>query len=237
MTPKARTARRTYTLCMAALIVSGAGVHALHHWCYSRPVQPLAVTLREFPKQLGPWQAQQEGLDAAVEELLRLQDFWSAVYVDGRGGSVSLFIGYYANEPVTRNHLPTICYPAAGWKLLWTDRQRLTVGPGAEVEMNRLQVERGRESQMVLYWFQLPDGTVADPMMSKVRRLRQLFKGHFSRSLVKVQIGVPMTGSPESAMERIRPFIGLVLKSLTECMGPGWAVPQPGIVETKEGGS
>ncbi len=237
MTPQARKSnRRYYTLSIAALLVSGACVHALHHWCYSRPVQPLAVTLREFPKQLGPWSAQQEGLDTAVEEVLKLQDYWSAVYADGRGGSVSLFIGYYADESVAKDHQPTVCYPAAGWKLLRTDRQQLAAGPGAGIEMNRLQLERGRESQMVLYWFQLPDGTVADPMMSKVRRLRRLFEGHFSRSLVKVQIGVPMTDSPESAMEQVRPFIGLVLKNLAGHLGPGWTVPQAGVVATDKGG-
>jgi hypothetical protein len=122
--------------------------------------------------------------------------------------------------------------------LLQKDRQRLVVEPGVEIEMNRVQVERSKESQMVLYWFQLPDGTVTDPMMSKVRRLRRVFEGRFSRSLVKVQIGVPMMeDSPDVAMERVRPFIGLVLKSLSDYLGPGWAVPQTAVAGALKGGS
>jgi EpsI family protein len=138
---------------------------------------------------------------------------------------------------VAKDHQPTVCYPAAGWMLMWTDRHQFELGPkrGAFIEMNRLQVQRGGQSQMVLYWFQLPDSTVADPMMSKVRRLRRVFQGRFSRSLVKVQIDVPMTDSADAAMERVRPFIGLVLKNLAGQLGPGWAVPQADMVA--EGGT
>jgi len=38
-------------------------------------------------------------------------------------------------------------------------------------------------------------------------------------------------------MEQIRPFIGLVLKNLADHLGPGWTVPQVGVVGTDKGGS
>jgi len=79
----------------------------------------------------------------------------------------------------------------------------------------------------------------APPFKEEVRgqELKRLFEGHFSRSLVKVQIGIPMTDSPESALDQMRPFIGLVLKSLADHLGPGWAVPQVAVAGTDKGGT
>ena len=216
-----------YRRCLAAIVIAGVAMHLGQYRLYRSPVRPLAVSLGEFPREIGDWQAASIGLDEEIESVLQLQDYWSATYATSSGNALSLFIGYYADESVAKLHQPTICYPAAGWTLTRVERMRLQApsNPGTAIPVNRLLLERGEERQLVLYWFHYPGAIVADPSMSKLHRLKRLLTGGFSRSLVKVQIGVPMSGSTEEAMARAEPFLRQTMSILSRHLGPEWAVP------------
>ena len=125
-------------------------------------------------------------------------------------------------------HQPTVCYPGAGWTLERITRTefRISDNPGESIEMNRLLAERGSERQIVLYWFHYPGATVADPSMSKLHRVSSFFRGDLNRSLVKVQIAVPLNGSEEATMREIAPIMRLIVAKLNEHLGPQWAAPR-----------
>jgi len=220
--------RRYYALTLAALLLAGASVHGVQYWLQSRPVAPLAVSLSEYPEQLGDWHAVTVGLDQEIEDVLALQDYWSATYRGPDRRSVSLLIGYYADEAIAKLHQPTVCYPGAGWTLRGTSLVRFPAhaAEGRGIDMNRLIAERGDQRQMVLYWFHVPGTTMTEPSRAKLHYLRQCLSGQSSRSMVKVQIGLPIDRTPEETLQRIAPFLRHVVAQLDTHLGPDWRVPQ-----------
>jgi len=225
-----RKSRSYYMRCLAAIVIAGIVFHLIQYRLYHGSVRALAIPLSTYPKQIGDWRAVSIGLDENIESVLNLEDFWSATYAKPSKGSVSIFIGYYADESVAKLHQPTVCYPGSGWTLgSCTRRQFLaSSNPGDFIEMNQLIVERGDERQIVLYWFHYPGATVADPSISKLHRLTGFFRGRFDRSLVKVQIAVPVRRSVEVTITEITPFIRKIVSKLSEHLGPQWAVPGMG---------
>jgi len=221
-----RKSRSYYVRCVAAIVVAGIVFHLIQYKLYHGSVRALAISLSRFPREIGEWGAVSVGLDETIESVLNLEDFWSATYAKRSKDPVSVFIGYYADESVAKLHQPTVCYPGAGWTLGRRTRRRFVASsnPGDLIEMNELIVERGEERQMVLYWFHYPGTTVADPSISKWHRLTGLLRGRFDRSLVKVQIAVPVRRSVEFTMSEVTPFIRRIVSKLSEHLGPAWEV-------------
>ena len=217
-----------YWRCLTALVVVGVLLHVFHYKLYNGSIKPLAIPLTEYPRELGDWRVVSEGLDEEIETVLNLEDYWSATYARRSSESVAVFIGYYADEGVAKLHQPTVCYPGAGWTLKRTTRMefRISDNPGESIEMNRLLAERGSERQIVLYWFHYPGATVADPSMSKFHRVSSFFRGDLNRSLVKVQIAVPLNGSVEATMRERAPVMRLIMAKLDEHLGPQWVAPR-----------
>jgi EpsI family protein len=219
-----------FAYCLAILVLAGFGFNALQYWLYGRgqgPARPLRIPLAQFPRELGEWRATSVGLEDDVREALRLSDSWAATYADAKGDQVSLFIGYYPDENVGKLHQPTICYPASGWTTVSKEVISLK-GPGAgesDIEANRVTFKKGLSSQIVLYWYHFPGGTVADPSLSKVYRLAQALRGRDSRSIVKVQVGLPMSESLDKTMAQADAFLRPVMAKLYEHLGPAWAIP------------
>ena len=218
----------TYWRCLAALVLAGALFHVLNYKLYHGSIKPLAIPLTRYPRVLGDWRVVSEGLDEEIETVLNMEDYWAATYMRRSDKSLSLFIGYYADEGVAKLHQPTVCYPGAGWTLERTARTefRISDNSGESIKMNQLLVVRGADRQIVLYWFHYPGATVAEPSMSKLHRLSSFFRGDLNRSLVKVQIAVPLNGSVESTMREIAPMMRLIVAKLDEHLGSQWAVPR-----------
>ncbi len=218
------TQTRIYCATLALLLLAGGAMHLVQRELYSQPVTPLAVPLSEFPRQIGAWQAVDVGLDEEIESVLHLQDHWSATYRHPDDYSVSVLIGYYADESIAKLHQPTVCYPSSGWTLL---REEQIMFPGdapvaGQSEMNLLTVVRGEQRQLVLYFFRLPGKSVAEPSMAKWYYLRQAFKGDLSRSMIKVQFGIQMKDSVEETMAGVEPLLKGVLDRLNIHLGPAW---------------
>jgi EpsI family protein len=214
-----------YAITLLAIIAAGVCMQALQRWVYSQPVQKLAVSLADYPREVGSWNASSVGLDKEIEDALHLEDFWAASYTSAKGDAASLLIAYYSDEAIAKLHQPTVCYPAAGWAI---KEKRLAILPGAGnggIRMNQMIVERGENRQMVLYWFHYPGATMADPSISKLHRLKRFFTGQLSRSMVKVQISLPIIGTVESRMKQAEPFVRDVVSILDRHLGSEWAVP------------
>ncbi len=225
-----RKVKSYYAFCLVTIVAAGICFHLLHYQLYGRgkgPVRPLAVTLAEFPTELGEWHVISTGLEEEIEEVLHLEDSWAGTYRDPQGHILSLFIGYYSDESVGKLHQPTVCYPGAGWTTARSERVLLgQPNPdGNGIEMNRILFTKGMNSQMVLYWYHLPGGVVADPSIAKIHQLTRMLRGEGSRSIVKIQVAVPIEKSIEASMTHAEPFLRLVVEKLARHLGPDWAVP------------
>ena len=114
------------------------------------------VDLEPFPLELEGWQSLKEGeLDGGVIDALGLDTWLLRYYAKGDGAAALLYVGHIEKESfdyANRHHLPTVCYPNQGWKIVDEAIENIRVESGQQ-SINRLLVRKGAEEQMLLYWF------------------------------------------------------------------------------------
>ena len=131
---------------------------------------PSALPLSQFPKTIGSWQLEQEGvIDAEEQAVLRADDTMIRSYVDpstGRGANI-----YIAAFRSQRNgkapHSPKNCLPGNGWTPLEAVEETIDVGAAMPIPVNRYVVQHGESRSLVLYWYQSRDRAVANEYTAK----------------------------------------------------------------------
>jgi EpsI family protein len=123
-----------------------------------------------FPKTVGPWQLEQEGvIDQETQDVLKADDLLTRVYVDpATNEAASLFIAAFRSQ---RNgkapHSPKNCLPGNGWTPLNEREIRIDVGTAAPIPVNEYVVQHGESRSVVLYWYQSRDRAVANEYKAK----------------------------------------------------------------------
>ena len=79
---------------------------------------PPRAPLRELPLTLGQWQGTDKPLSQDTLDIAAADDHINREYRAGMNQTVNVYIAYYAAPHAETPHLPTICYPIAGWKQL-----------------------------------------------------------------------------------------------------------------------
>jgi EpsI family protein len=131
---------------------------------------PSAPPLSQFPKTIGPWTLEQEGvIDAEEQAVLRADDTMIRSYADrstGRGANI-----YIAAFRSQRNgkapHSPKNCLPGNGWTPLEAVEETIDVGAATPIPVNRYVVQHGESRSLVLYWYQSRDRAVASEYTAK----------------------------------------------------------------------
>lgn len=113
----------------------------------------------EFPLQLGSWQGHVLSMDQIYLDILDVDDYFLANYVDPAQQSViNLYIGYYATQLAEKKvpHSPRACLPGGGWTITNLRERELETSSanGQPLRVNRLIIEKGGQKQLVYYWFQ-----------------------------------------------------------------------------------
>ncbi len=117
-------------------------------------VIPPRSDFSRFPLLPG-WTSTREPVSNEALLVLHPTDYLSRNFqseADGR--LVNVYIGYHGKQ--LRGgalHSPRLCLPANGWHVVSLERVPLP-GGAAGVEINRMVVGRGRERQLVYYWYE-----------------------------------------------------------------------------------
>ncbi len=131
---------------------------------------PAGRPLSQFPREVGSWQAIQDGIiDAETQAVLQADDTMVRLYGDpATRRSADLYIAAFRSQ---RNgkapHSPKNCLPGNGWTQL--EQSEITIDAGAPkpIEANRYVVMHGDNRSLVLYWYQSRDRTVANEFKAK----------------------------------------------------------------------
>ncbi len=116
------------------------------------------------------------------------------------GAGFNLYIGYYERQlRGTTIHSPKNCLPGAGWEPLAAESERIVTMAGP-VDVNRFLLQHGSERDVVLYWYQGRGRVASDEYLVKWELLRDAALRHRSDEAL-VRIVVPVTATPESALE------------------------------------
>ncbi len=188
----------------AALILVATGV-----WWHLAPARAAPVVERQtfgsFPMALGDWSGRRGELEdwtiavLAADEYL-LADFASAQ----KQPNVNLFISYYkSTSDGTGIHSPQICIPGGGWEVSgWRVAE---ISPGENVKpftVNRAIIQKGRERQLVYYWFEQRGRRLASEYATKFYTVwDSATTGRADGALVRIITNLP-PGEPEADAER-----------------------------------
>src|SRR5690242_458274 len=132
---------------------------------------PPSLPLSTMPPVFGSWKLAQTGvIEQEVLDVLKADDILNGVYCNsavpdcpqtGRGAA-SLFVAAFRSQRAGKApHSPKNCLPGSGWVPLSSKELTIDVGRPVPVSVNRYIVAYGSDRQLVLYWYQSRDRSVA----------------------------------------------------------------------------
>lgn len=156
-------AARVLTLVLVAQIVA---INVFSRNEYSPQHRPL----RQLPAELGDWRLEQEPVvPPEVQDVLRADETLNRIYTRTGDQVASLFVAYFKSQRTGVNpHSPKNCLPGAGWFPVSSDTisVRLPDRP-RPLEANQYVVAKGNRKNVVLYWYQSRDRTIASEYAAK----------------------------------------------------------------------
>lgn len=157
MTQNSIAQAKRWRFWLLLLVLVGTGF-AINWWQSTGEAAVVRQTLATFPTQVGAWS--QIGVDERyteeTEKVLRADDYLSRVYKSPEGRIASFYVGYYGSQRTGATyHSPLNCLPGAGWVM--TAPAKITIQPAdgsPAFEANRYIVQKGRNRQLLIYWYQ-----------------------------------------------------------------------------------
>ncbi len=131
-----------------------------------RPNRPFS----EFPLEIADWQGKKSELDQQVYNILGVEDYILANYRKEASGMVNLYVGFYQSQKEGDIiHSPKNCMPGAGWNIAETSIEPVEMtSTGKSINVIKLLLQKGREKQIVLYWFQSRGRIISSEYMQKI---------------------------------------------------------------------
>jgi len=133
---------------------------------------PFKEPFTSFPMQIDSWSGvSQSPFEDDTLSSLGLDDYLARVYVDPDHSAVGLYVGFWGHQRQgDAVHSPQNCLPGSGWETISRDRIAISALPrpadrGGDV--NRTVIQKGRQRQLVLYWYQSQGRIVASEYWSK----------------------------------------------------------------------
>ena len=208
-----RTPARAVVSC--ALLLAALG---LVHVRSEGEAVPMRKSFDKFPEAIGQWEEREAALfELDVLNILKVSDYLMRRYTDPSGRSLWLYIGYWDSQRKgAQIHSPRNCLPGAGWEPV--EASFLTIplpGPYAPITVNRYLIQKDRDMQVVLYWYQSQGKAVARETTAKVEMVRSaMLRNRTDGALVRVTS--PVYGSAAETTERLVSYVQALYPRLGE---------------------
>jgi EpsI family protein len=180
---------------------------------------PVRKSLDLFPDRIGEWQGRQAtNLEVEVLNILKVSDYLMRRYVDANGRSIWLYIGYWATQRRGggQAHSPKNCLPGGGWEPI--EASYLTIKlppPYAPIEVNRYLIQKDRDMQVVLYWYQAQGHAVAGELGAKISMVRSALMSRRTDGAL-VRASSPVTGTVAETTARLVLYVQALYPVLGE---------------------
>lgn len=194
--------RHTITACaIMALTV------AIHYYVSQAEAVPSATPLSTFPTQIGEWKGNTDRFDQRIYDVLGVDDSFLANYYGPDNRLVQLYIGFYESQREGDIiHSPRNCMPGSGWNITRNVYRFLSLADGKKVKVRQLLLEKGKEKQIVLYWFHSRGRIIASEYTQKIYLvLDALFRNRTDGSFVRLITPV-VDGDENTAAATIKAF-------------------------------
>lgn len=179
---------------------------------------PIRKEFDTFPTVIGTWQAKaSSNLDPEIVNFLKVNDYVMQSYRDTDGHQLWLYVGYWATQRKgAQIHSPQNCLPGNGWEPI--EASLLTVvlpAPYAPITVNRYLIQKDREQQVVLYWYQSQGKAVAGELAAKVDMVRSaILRNRTDGALVRVS--APASGGVADTTDSLVRYVQKLYPILVE---------------------
>jgi EpsI family protein len=151
--------------------------------------------LAEFPVMLDDWHlAAEQVIDDSAINVLRVDDYIMRTYVNPKGESLGLYIGYYKRQTEGKQvHSPRQCLPGAGWNIL--DHRVFPLSGdyavGKKSEINYHLMGNNDQQQLYLWWYQGRGRIYANEYLNKLYLMwDSITKRRTDGALVRINMAV-----------------------------------------------
>ena len=129
-------------------------------------------------------------MQQGIVDTLELDDYLFRSYSNDHS-VVSLYIGYYRTAAkVGAAHSPLVCFPGQGWEISIPQKFKVEL-KGVTVNVEKLLVRKGRQRELLLYWFQSYDMTSSSTFRQKINTFwSRLNSNPEDNAFVRVSVSV-----------------------------------------------
>jgi len=175
---------------------------------------PVHPPLPTFPLELGDWHGKRDWLTPDVLQTLQLDDYFYGAYTGPQGGSVTLYVPYYATQRDRRVvHSPAACLPGNGWRIA---ESRTVIIPGTAIAANRLLISNGDERALVYYWFDQRGRNLTSEWLVKWYLFQDaVVRRRSDGAMVRVMASIHPGESIETVDARLQSFAALAGDALS----------------------
>jgi EpsI family protein len=179
---------------------------------------PIRKNFDTFPSTVATWRERQSSnLDLEIVNLLKVNDYAMRRYSDRDGRTLWLYIGYWATQRKgAQIHSPRNCLPGGGWEPI--EASRLVVplpAPYGPIEVNRYLIQKDRDQQVVLYWYQSQGKAVAGELAAKIEMVRSAITRNRTDGAL-VRVSTPVTGGVAEATDSLVRYVQALYPILGE---------------------
>ena len=179
---------------------------------------PIRKSFDTFPSRIATWQERQSNnLDLEVVNLLKVNDYVMRRYSNPDGRTLWLYIGYWSSQRKgAQIHSPRNCLPGGGWEPI--EASRLVVplpGGHAPIEVNRYLIQKDRDQQVVLYWYQSQGKAVAGELDAKIQMVRSAITRNRTDGAL-VRVSAPVRGGVAETTDGLVRYVQALYPLLAE---------------------
>lgn len=204
-------------LALSALFV---GMPLIYMAQPKQAVIPNRTSYARFPDNLGGWSGTRQELPPIYRNLLNLDDYLLANYVDPEGRQVNLYLTYHRSQNLdTSVHSPRSSVPGGGWIIVDDD----SVASAAALiqdthRANTFLLEQSGDDtvrMLVSYWYLFQGQTVLNDREAVWSLANgQLLSGRTDGGLIRVSTMVRPGESLDAAARRLQSFLKTVVPLL-----------------------
>ena len=223
MTPKRVIPSRGIPLAyLCSLVLLVPVLLASTHISVRDELVPPRQSLVDFPMILGNWKGESYPMEKRYTDALRFDDYILADYQRGSqsGPVVNAYVAYYSSQQKGRSvHSPRTCIPGGGWEIqsLLTSELGEVDGFSTPLRINRALIQKGKERQLVYYWFQQRGRNLTNEYLVKWYLFWDaLTRQRTDGSLVRLTVPIASIDGEKSADETLQDFAKLIRPVLAD---------------------
>ncbi|GAB6094613.1 EpsI family protein [Desulfatiferula olefinivorans] len=206
------SSKRLYILS-ALMLAAFLYVKFMNHGREMQPLQPFS----SFPKTINEWKGKEQFFSKEIYDAVGVDDSVLVDYSNPSGESVQLYIGFYRSQRKgDLIHSPKNCMPGSGWEITRTSMEDLTLSDERPIRIIKLDLEKGPQKMIVLYWFHSRGRIINSEYKQKIYLVwDSIFRNRTDGSFVRL-ISTVDKESPEETLDSVKTFATQLLPILDD---------------------